>query len=189
MAGAALFGHDTGRSESYVRTVSPRVRSSIFGVGSAAAFCGNPYYCLPNLATMMNAIENKRSDNMFKRQSKRRMRPMNQGTKRAVVTALVVVSSLGVAGFSSSRPMVSKVDSLLSGRSPCNAVSTSSLSTERLDTRQQGINPGSPLDMLCKDQHEFELSVGHAMDVLRDDYPLILTSNPGTRSRRSLEYR
>jgi len=32
--------------------------------------------------------------------------------------------------------------------------------------------------MICKDQHEFELSVGHAMDILRDDYPVILTSNP-----------
>lgn len=32
--------------------------------------------------------------------------------------------------------------------------------------------------MICKDQQEFELQVGHAMDTLRDDYPHILTKNP-----------
>merc|ERR1712107_549325 len=36
----------------------------------------------------------------------------------------------------------------------------------------------SPLNMVCNDHHEFELSVGHAMDVLRTDYPSILTANP-----------
>jgi hypothetical protein len=41
-----------------------------------------------------------------------------------------------------------------------------------------GVPPGSPLEMICKDQQEFELSVGHAMDTLRDDYPQILTKNP-----------
>jgi hypothetical protein len=34
--------------------------------------------------------------------------------------------------------------------------------------------------MICKDQQEFEMQVGHAMDTLRDDYPHILTKNPGT---------
>lgn len=55
-----------------------------------------------------------------------------------------------------------------------------SLSTDRLDARpNQGIPfVVSPLDMVCNDQHEFELSVGHAMDVLRTDYPSILTVNP-----------
>lgn len=42
-----------------------------------------------------------------------------------------------------------------------------------------GLPPGSPLEMICMDQHEFELQVGHAMDTLRDDYPHILTKNPG----------
>jgi hypothetical protein len=40
-------------------------------------------------------------------------------------------------------------------------------------------NGNPPLAMLCMDQQEFELEVGHAMDVLREDYPSILTENPG----------
>jgi len=66
-------------------------------------------------------------------------------------------------------------------------VARASLSIDRLENntpRKQspegGVPPGSPLDMICKDQHEFELSVGRAMDTLRTDYPHILTHNPGT---------
>jgi len=44
--------------------------------------------------------------------------------------------------------------------------------------RGQGIPAGSPLEMICKDQHDFEMQVGHAMDVLRQDYPCILSENP-----------
>ena len=120
------------------------------------------------------------SNDSSKRQSRRRMRPVSTSSKRAVAMALALVSGLGVAAFSSSRPLASTGDSLLASRSPCKAVSTSSLSTERLDTRQLGLGPSSPLGLLGKDQHEFELSVGHAMDILRDDYQVILTSNPGT---------
>ena len=47
--------------------------------------------------------------------------------------------------------------------------------------RGQGIPAGSPLEMICKDQHDFEMQVGHAMDVLRQDYPCILSENPGTQ--------
>jgi hypothetical protein len=46
-------------------------------------------------------------------------------------------------------------------------------------SRKSGIPAGSPLEMICKDQNEFELCVGKAMDTLRDDYPHILTKNPG----------
>jgi hypothetical protein len=48
--------------------------------------------------------------------------------------------------------------------------------------RGKGIPPGSPLNMIVQDdvQHEFELQVGRAMDVLRQDYPCILTDHPGT---------
>ena len=51
---------------------------------------------------------------------------------------------------------------------------SSSVSRKRLSPP-----PGSPLSMICKDQEEFELHVGHAMDVLRTDYPSILTVKPG----------
>jgi hypothetical protein len=44
----------------------------------------------------------------------------------------------------------------------------------------RGIPPGSPLNMIIQDQHDFELQVGRAMDVLRHDYPCILTDKPGT---------
>lgn len=40
------------------------------------------------------------------------------------------------------------------------------------------IPPGSPLAMILLEQQEFELEVGHAMDVLREDYPLILHTKP-----------
>jgi hypothetical protein len=109
--------------------------------------------------------------------------------------------SVGVAGFAGLRPMTSKAAMLLTNGGyssqshphPRNCASSSksnnkifavppSLSTDRLETRrrqQTGPQPGSPLDMICRDQHEFELSVGHAMDTLRSDYPEILTQKPG----------
>jgi len=120
------------------------------------------------------------TERICKRQSQRRMRTREMTRRATLATVLMVASSMGVAGFSAFRPMAaSKLDGLKVAR---NAVPPSStLSTERLDTKQQqGICTSSPLDMLCKDQHEFELSVGHAMDVLRTDYPSILTVNPGT---------
>eukprot|EP00429_Kryptoperidinium_foliaceum_P003975 CAMPEP_0176025966 /NCGR_PEP_ID=MMETSP0120_2-20121206/12712_1 /TAXON_ID=160619 /ORGANISM="Kryptoperidinium foliaceum, Strain CCMP 1326" /LENGTH=439 /DNA_ID=CAMNT_0017359157 /DNA_START=79 /DNA_END=1398 /DNA_ORIENTATION=- len=101
-----------------------------------------------------------------------------RGVKRAVAAAVAVASSIGVAAFSSFSPVTSKTDA--SRKMPFNAVPPL-LSAERLDTwqkQQQGIKPGSPLDMICKDQQEFELAVGHAMDTLRTDYREILTSNP-----------
>lgn len=117
----------------------------------------------------------------------KRMRFMKRGARRAV--ALMVASSMGVAGFSGLRPMTTKADILLNQRksSSCNAVPPT-LSTDRLDTKsqQQGIQPGSPLDMICKDQHEFELAVGHAMDSLRTDYPDILTVRPGKLTRHCM---
>lgn len=103
----------------------------------------------------------------------------------SALIAATLYCCVGVSGFSGSfRPMTVKVSSFLSGklRSPYHAVaSNNNLSTERLDTKQhQGINAGgSLLEMNCRDQHEFELSVGHAMDTLRTDYPDILTENPG----------
>jgi hypothetical protein len=51
----------------------------------------------------------------------------------------------------------------------------------------RGVPPGSPLEMLCTDKHEFELQVGRAMDTLRDDYPYILTKNPSKHVRRMME--
>ena len=110
--------------------------------------------------------------------------------------------SIGVAGFAGLRSMTSKADMLLmmnrchssqSHPHPRNRASNKnsnnhifavppSLSTDRLETRrrqQTRVQPGSPLDMICRDQHEFELSVGHAMDTLRSDYPDILTNKPG----------
>jgi hypothetical protein len=61
--------------------------------------------------------------------------------------------------------------------------------------RKESIRPlaGSPLGMICQDQNEFELSVGHAMDTLRSDYPDILTDKPGMynhyrQERRALAY-
>jgi hypothetical protein len=44
-----------------------------------------------------------------------------------------------------------------------------------------GIPAASALSMICEDQQEFEMKVGHAMDVLRTDYPNILTCNPGKK--------
>ncbi|KAG7342085.1 DUF2358 domain containing protein [Nitzschia inconspicua] len=55
------------------------------------------------------------------------------------------------------------------------AVADGTSSTRRIGS---GLPQGSPLEMICKDQQEFELQVGHAMDTLRDDYPHILTKNP-----------
>ena len=46
-------------------------------------------------------------------------------------------------------------------------------------SNKSDIPPGSPLEMICKDQNEFELCVGKAMDTLRDHYPHLLTKNPG----------
>jgi hypothetical protein len=67
---------------------------------------------------------------------------------------------------------------------------TSSSSTgQKLSTRSRDVPPGSPLAMICMDQNEFELDVGHAMDVLRDDYPCILTDNPGKKMGRSFYIR
>jgi hypothetical protein len=121
-------------------------------------------------------------DSQRRSSRRRKLQPMKRGPTRAVV--LLVSWTMGVAGFSGLRPMTSKAHVFLTTNQrslPCNAVPPS-LSTERLDTRpqQQGIQPGSPLDMICRDQHEFELSVGHAMDTLRSDYPHILTHKPGT---------
>ncbi|CAJ1949681.1 unnamed protein product [Cylindrotheca closterium] len=59
--------------------------------------------------------------------------------------------------------------------------SSSSLKTKGPTTPSSSgsnIPPGSPLAMLCLDQQEFELEVGHAMDVLRKDYPLLLHTKP-----------
>jgi hypothetical protein len=42
-----------------------------------------------------------------------------------------------------------------------------------------GIPAGSALSMICEDQQEFEMKVGHLLDVLRQDYPKILTCKPG----------
>jgi len=52
--------------------------------------------------------------------------------------------------------------------------------TTTTGTSSSGSNipPGSPLAMICLDQQEFELEVGHAMDVLRKDYPKILHTQP-----------
>jgi hypothetical protein len=47
-----------------------------------------------------------------------------------------------------------------------------------------GIPAGSALSMICEDQQEFEMKVGHAMDVLRTDYPRILTCKPGKKKKR-----
>ena len=45
-----------------------------------------------------------------------------------------------------------------------------------------GIPAGSALSMICEDQQqEFDMNVGHAMDVLRTDYPEILTCQPGKK--------
>ena len=52
-------------------------------------------------------------------------------------------------------------------------------STSASSRRNLSPPPGSPLSMICNDQDEFELNVGHAMDVLRSDYPDILTVKPG----------
>jgi len=45
-------------------------------------------------------------------------------------------------------------------------------------TSENNIPPGSPLAMILLEQQEFEMEVGHAMDVLRKDYPLILHTQP-----------
>lgn len=138
--------------------------------------------------SLLEATESTMIDNMTcKQQSQRRMRLSKRGARRAAVATVLmaasVYSGVGVAGFSSAvRPITSKVNSILSGKSrpPCHAVAPS-LSTERSDTKLQGSSPGAPMDSNSyKDQHEFELSVGHAMDTLRTDYPDILTNNPGT---------
>ena len=51
--------------------------------------------------------------------------------------------------------------------------------------RSGGIQSGTPLEMICQNQQEeFELHVGHAMDVLRQDYSVILTQNPGMYERK-----
>jgi hypothetical protein len=72
------------------------------------------------------------------------------------------------------------------GRSASNGLLISSLVLESSRAartgRPVGAPPGSPLDMICTDRHEFELQVGRAMDALRDDYPYILTKNPSKHS-------
>lgn len=134
----------------------------------------------PTITILFTSSRRTMTGETYKRQSRRRMRPRGATRRTRLATVLMVASGIGVAGFSSFRPLVSKVESPGGGAKVRNAVAPT-LSTERLDTKQQqGISPGSPLDMICKDQHEFELSVGHAMDVLRTDYDTILTTNPGT---------
>eukprot|EP00339_Tiarina_fusa_P029930 CAMPEP_0117014044 /NCGR_PEP_ID=MMETSP0472-20121206/11472_1 /TAXON_ID=693140 ORGANISM="Tiarina fusus, Strain LIS" /NCGR_SAMPLE_ID=MMETSP0472 /ASSEMBLY_ACC=CAM_ASM_000603 /LENGTH=88 /DNA_ID=CAMNT_0004717515 /DNA_START=331 /DNA_END=593 /DNA_ORIENTATION=+ len=44
--------------------------------------------------------------------------------------------------------------------------------------RKRGVPSQPPLQMISEDQQEFEMCVGHAMDVLRSDYPEILNDNP-----------
>jgi hypothetical protein len=121
----------------------------------------------------------------------------------ASVLCAVAATASGVASFVRSPPSVdafsspspnralfppqqqysfSVVASLLSSRSTSRRAvisSNSDISSSTARNRSNGILSGSPLEMICKDQQEFELQVGHAMDTLRDDYPHILTKNPG----------
>lgn len=55
--------------------------------------------------------------------------------------------------------------------------------TSSTSSSGNNIPPGSPLAMILLDQQEFELEVGHAMDVLRKDYPDILHTKPGKTER------
>lgn len=97
--------------------------------------------------------------------------------KREVFVALVFIwYCAGVLAFSTPNQKILK-------QSLGTSSSSSSLTAKRFGNyhqRKRGIPPRSSLQMICQDQKEFELNVGHAMDVLRDDYSVILTQNPGT---------
>ena len=88
------------------------------------------------------------------------------------VAFVACCASSGVCAFTT--PTM-KVDLIGRTRKPM----TNQQKSIPMKSANRGIPPGSPLDMIVKDQQEFELDVGHAMDVLRDDYPVILTENPG----------
>ena len=117
------------------------------------------------------------------RTQQRQSQANHLGRKRhlavAVLGVFVTCFPGGSDAFSSlrplRRPMTMKVVS---------DMSRTSSNQPELNTRNSfpssRVPPGSPLSMICKDQHEFEMKVGHAMDVLRTDYTCILTDNPGT---------
>jgi hypothetical protein len=124
--------------------------------------------------------------------NRRRTRPCKQRGARTAVAAVLIAASVysgnagRVAGFSSSfRPMAT------ANKVTSKHTVYSSLPAERLDTEHQGINLPPPLDIPTGntnngfDEHEFELSVGHAMDTLRTDYPKILTLSPGKLDTQS----
>jgi hypothetical protein len=64
------------------------------------------------------------------------------------------------------------------------AVAPSTFTQQRKTARMMGAGTAgggvasSTLNMICLDQNEFEIHVGRAMDVLRSDYPTVLTQNP-----------
>jgi hypothetical protein len=68
---------------------------------------------------------------------------------------------------------------------PSGRPTTMKLPTRKTKTRPElsirGIPASSALSMISEDQQEFEMKVGHAMDVLRTDYPGILTFKPGKK--------
>jgi hypothetical protein len=89
----------------------------------------------------------------------------------------VVVSAFSNARTRTTWPMTMKLSDG-SSRQPSTSSPSRDLSSR---SSQRGVGPpaGSPLAMICQDQEEFELNVGHAMDTLRSDYPDILTAKPG----------
>jgi hypothetical protein len=114
-------------------------------------------------------------------QQSQHMTAQRRRRRGAIGSLLWLAFGSGVAAFSSpSSMMTMKVD--LVGR---RTTSTTESSSNQMGGRKLGIPTGSQLDMICQDQNEFEMSVGHAMDVLRQDYPHILNDKPGKPSLRN----
>eukprot|EP00526_Cylindrotheca_closterium_P012732 CAMPEP_0113625460 /NCGR_PEP_ID=MMETSP0017_2-20120614/13154_1 /TAXON_ID=2856 /ORGANISM="Cylindrotheca closterium" /LENGTH=447 /DNA_ID=CAMNT_0000535581 /DNA_START=169 /DNA_END=1512 /DNA_ORIENTATION=- /assembly_acc=CAM_ASM_000147 len=114
----------------------------------------------------------------MKSHTQQRSLPQQSRWFQILLVALICLSSSNNGVLSFSTPNRGGTKSIMK---MVETSSSSSLGTKGPPTPSSSgsnIPPGSPLAMICLDQQEFELEVGHAMDVLRTDYPMILTTKP-----------
>lgn len=97
----------------------------------------------------------------------------DKNRKGLIGVFLLICFCSGVVSFPAPHRMTMKADVGTSSKTQIKQLLGSNFAQS-----SNNIPPGSPLSMLILDQQEFELEVGHAMDVLRNDYPTILTTNP-----------